>query len=142
MKRTAYAVAVALLAFCLAASARNGELGENGDDLSALGPPKPYTPSVQVATIPTLNLSRGKSSQVELDFRVAPGFHINSNRPNSDLLVPTAMKFDPPTDLAIGKVSYPAGQDMSFDFSPKEKLNVYTGDFRVTALVRAARSMA
>jgi len=52
------------------------------------------------------------------------------------------MKFDPPTDLAIGKVSYPAGQDMSFDFSPKEKLNVYTGDFHVTALVRAARSMA
>jgi hypothetical protein len=38
---------------------------------------------------------------------------------------------DPPTDIAIGRISYPDGKDMSFPFAPDEPLNVYTGDFAV-----------
>lgn len=96
---------------------------------------------VTVAPVAPVPIRAGNSAQVELAFRVAPGFHINSNKPNSDLLIPTVVKLNPPTDIAIAKVTYPAGRDLSFAFSPKEKLNVYTGDFSVTALVRAARSM-
>jgi len=139
MKRAAYALFVALLTLSLGPLARGSELG--GDQLSDLGSVKLKTPSVRVAPVATVSVSQGKSSQVQLDFRVADGFHINSHQPKSDLLVPTAIRFEPPTNLAIGKISYPAGQDLTFDFAPQEKLNVYTGDFRVTALVRAARSM-
>jgi hypothetical protein len=40
------------------------------------------------------------------------------------------------TDIVIGKITYPDGQDMSFPFDPDEKLNVYTGDFKIDVQVR------
>ena len=51
------------------------------------------------------------------------------------------LKVEATTDIVIGKTSYPAGQDMSFAFAPDEKLNVYTGDFKVDVLVRPLHSV-
>jgi hypothetical protein len=56
------------------------------------------------------------------------------------LLIPTALSVSPPTDIAVVKLTYPAGDDRSFPFAPGEKLNVYTGDFSVSAVVRPART--
>lgn len=93
-------------------------------------------PSVSIAPIETVTVTRGQGGTATLHFRVAPGFHINSNAPKSEFLIPTALKMDAPTDIALTKVSYPEGKDMSFPFAPDEKLNVYTGDFTVTMTVR------
>jgi Disulphide bond corrector protein DsbC len=79
----------------------------------------------------------GKPSTVTLRFRIAHGYHINSNRPSSDLLIPTTLKLQPPSDLMAGKVTYPAGKDLAFPFSPDEKLSVYTDEFSVQALLSA-----
>src|SRR4029079_14530544 len=68
-------------------------------------------------------------------------FHINSNMPKSEFLIPTALKMNASTDFMVGKVNYPAGEDLSFPFSPDEKLNVYTGDFNVDVLVRPLKSV-
>ena len=68
------------------------------------------------------------------------GYHINSHKPTSELLIPTVLSVNPPTNILIAKLTYPAGEDRSFPFSPGDKLNVYTGDFTVTGLVRAART--
>ncbi len=101
-------------------------------------------PAQRVTTAPVgpVTVTAGSSAQVELPFRVTPGYHINSNKPKSELLVPTVLSVNPPTDIAVGKVTYPTGEDHSFPFAPKESLNVYTGDFTLTALVRAARTSA
>ena len=93
-------------------------------------------PAVSMAPPAVTTVSRGKASTVELQFRVIPGFHINSHEPKSGFLIPTTVQLDPPTDLVISKLTYPPGQDMSFPFSPDEKLNVYTGDFSIDLLVR------
>jgi hypothetical protein len=84
---------------------------------------------------------RTKQTMVDLDFRVAPGFHINSSKPKSEFLIPTALKMDPPTDIALGKTQYPAGKDVSFPFSPDEKLNVYSGDFTIKLSVHPLNSV-
>ena len=93
-------------------------------------------PSVSLASIEPVTVTRGSAGPVSLHFRVAPGFHINSNTPRSEFLIPTALRMDAPTDIAITKLSYPEGKDMSFPFAPDEKLNVYSGDFRVTLAIR------
>lgn len=93
-------------------------------------------PSVQVVHIESAPLEKGKSAAVTMTFRVAKGFHINSNHPNSDLLIPTAVKLDPPTDLSLGNIQYPPGEQLTFAFAPDEKLSVYTGDFTVQATAR------
>ena len=98
--------------------------------------PGKKAPSVTVAPIELVTVMRGKVSSVRVNFRVAPGFHINSNTPKSEFLIPTTLRMDAPTDIAITKLSYPAGRDMSFPFAPDEPLSVYSGDFTVTMAVR------
>ncbi len=98
-------------------------------------------PSVSMAPIGLVTAQRTKQTIVNLDFRVASGFHINSNTPKSEFLIPTALKMDPPTDIALGKIQYPAGKDVSFPFSPDEKLNVYSGDFTIKMTVHPLSSV-
>jgi hypothetical protein len=97
-------------------------------------------PSVVMSPVPTAKVTRGKSSTIELSFRVGSGFHINSNTPKSEFLIPTALKLEAPTDIVVG-VKYPAGEDRSFPFSPDEKLNVYSGDFTLAVSVRPLASV-
>ncbi len=101
----------------------------------------PQGPAVKMAPAPVLTIVQGKPATVPLLFRVASGYHINSNKPKSEFLIPTVLKIEATTDIVIGKTTYPDGQDMSFTFAPDEKLNVYTGDFKVDVLVRPLRSV-
>jgi Disulphide bond corrector protein DsbC len=85
-------------------------------------------------------ITPGKPTLVDLHFKVKDGFHVNSNQPKSELLIPTTLKLDLPTDLAAGGIAYPPGKDLAFPFDPSEKLNVYSGDFTVKAKLAAAHT--
>ena len=101
----------------------------------------PQGPAVKMAPAPLVTAVQGKPATVPLSFRVATGYHINSNKPKSEFLIPTVLKVEATTDIVIGRTTYPEGQDMSFAFAPDEKLNVYTGDFKVDVLVRPLHSV-
>jgi Disulphide bond corrector protein DsbC len=98
-------------------------------------------PSVTFASVPLVTATRTAQTIVNLNFRVARGFHINSNTPKSEFLIPTNLRMDLPTDIVLGKIEYPAGQDVSFPFSPDEALNVYTGDFTIAVAVHPLQSV-
>jgi hypothetical protein len=98
-------------------------------------------PAVVIAPVPLVTAPRAAQTMVNLDFRVPHGYHINSNTPKSEFLIPTALKMDLPTDIILGKINYPAGDDLAFPFSPDEKLNVYTGDFRIVVAVHPLLSV-
>jgi len=98
-------------------------------------------PSVSMAAVSPVSAQRGAQTQVPLNFRVVHGFHINSNTPKDEFLIPTALKMDVPTDVVLGKIEYPAGQDVAFPFSPDTKLNVYSGDFTINLLVHPLTSV-
>jgi Thiol:disulfide interchange protein DsbD, N-terminal len=95
----------------------------------------PKAPSVSMSPPALMSIHAGKPGQVELRFHVVSGFHINSNTPKSEFLIPTVLKLDPPTDIMIGKVTYPKGEELSFPFAPDEKLSVYSGTFTVSVVV-------
>src|SRR5690348_4668591 len=99
-------------------------------------------PSVSFAPVGTVTAARAAQTAVNLNFRVASGFHINSNTPKSEFLIPTALKMDVPTDIVLGKIDYPEGKDLVFPFSPDEKLNVYSGDFTVNLTVHPLSSVS
>ena len=92
--------------------------------------------SVSMEPAGVTSIDRGRPSTVQLQFRVARGFHVNSNRPKQEYLKKTELKLDAPTDIVIGRIIYPAGEDRSFPFSATEKLSVYTGDFAIGVTVR------
>lgn len=98
-------------------------------------------PSVSMAPVALVAAQRGAQTKVPLNFRVVHGFHINSNAPKDEFLIPTALKMDPPTDIALGKIEYPAGEDVAFPFSPDTKLNVYSGDFTINLSVHPLTSV-
>jgi Disulphide bond corrector protein DsbC len=109
--------------------------------LSAQEPPAKKVPSITMPPVPLASVTRGKANPVELLFRIEPGFHVNSNQPSAEYLIPTSLKLDPPTDIAIGKITYPPGQEMSFAFAPDDKLSVYTGDFTLLVNIRPLSSV-
>jgi hypothetical protein len=98
-------------------------------------------PTLMMAPIPLTSAQRAQQTMVNLNFRVPSGYHINSNTPKSEFLIPTALKMDLPTDIILGKIQYPAGADMSFPFSPDEKLSVYSGDFTIAVAVHPLHSV-
>jgi hypothetical protein len=122
--RSREALVIPLILFANAASAQTGK-----------------APSVTMAAVPLVTATRTEQTIVNLNFRVPRGFHINSNTPKSEFLIPTALKMDLPTDIVLGKIDYPAGDDLSFPFSPDEKLNVYTGDFTIAVTVHPLHSV-
>ncbi|MGH9529529.1 MAG: disulfide bond formation protein DsbC [Terriglobales bacterium] len=93
-------------------------------------------PSVTLLPVPVENVTRGKPGTINLQFRVSSGFHINSNTPKQNYLIPTDLKLDPPTDIIVGKIIYPPGVDRSLPFAPDDKLSVYTGPFDLAVTVR------
>jgi Disulphide bond corrector protein DsbC len=98
-------------------------------------------PTLSMVPVTVVTAQRAKETMVNLDFHVPRGYHINSNTPHSEFLIPTALKMDLPTDIVLGKIEYPAGEDASFPFSPDEKLSVYSGDFTITLAVHPLHSV-
>src|SRR5438270_9555651 len=98
-------------------------------------------PSVKMLPFPVASVQRGKPTPIDLQFQISRGFHINSNQPGSEFLIPTTLKLDPPTDIVIGKTTYPPGENRAFPFSPGEKLSVYSGDFPIDVVVQPLRNV-
>lgn len=122
--------------FALALLLASASLATAQDDLMA-----PRGPSVSMAPAGLTSIARGKPGTVSLRFRVSQGYHVNSNTPRSEFLIPTVLKLNAPTDIVIGKVTYPAGHEMSFPFAPNEKLSVYSGNFLLEVVVRPLRTV-
>jgi hypothetical protein len=89
-----------------------------------------------------VQLRAGASVNVALDFRIGSEFHINSHHPKADYLIPTVVKLNAPEQFTVADLKYPAGEEMSFPFSPDEKLSVYSGDFSINAVLKAPANAA
>jgi len=99
-------------------------------------------PSVRVAPIQTIVVTRGSKAQLHIEMQVNKGFHINSNKPNNELLIPTVVRLSPPQGIMILNIQYPAGEQLSLPVMGEEKLSVYSGNFAVNAEVRIPKSAA
>lgn len=110
--------------------------------LGAAQEPGTKVPSVTMAPVGKVQLKPGGSASVPLDFRVGSEFHINSNKPHSELLIPTVLRLNGKSAVAVAKLKYPVGLDVEFPFAPGEKLSVYSGDFTITATLKATAGAA
>ena len=70
---------------------------------------------------------KGESDEVfnvELQLKIAAGWHINANPAGQDYLIPTTVAVDVNDPVEIFDVAYPKGRSMRFEFS-EEPLNIY-----------------
>jgi hypothetical protein len=85
----------------------------------------------QVATVaspPTLIIKRGATAAEPLTIALKPGFHVNSDKPADEFLIPLKLTWAA-SPLQSRKVTYPASEDVKVG---PETLRVFTGKFSIT----------
>jgi len=128
MRRAAITLALALVSAALTAQAPDAKT-------SAVARPQSVTYLFpEQVTIPA-----DKPATVDLHFKVANGLHVNSHKPHSEELIPTALKFPDADGVKLVSATYPEGADYTFASNPGEKLSVYSGEFVVHAQLTAAK---
>ncbi|MES2219940.1 MAG: disulfide bond formation protein DsbC [Acidobacteriota bacterium] len=96
---------------------------------------------VQMVSSPDVAVKAASPSvaakNVELRFTIQQGLHINSHTPHSEFLIPTTLTLDKTPGAEVAHFDYPQGVDYHFQFSPKDALSVYTGEFGIVVHLHA-----
>src|ERR1700681_2315062 len=100
------------------------------------------SPSVTVLPIGTVVVARGGRAPLNIELQVNKGFHVNSNKPNDELLLPTVVHLNPPEGIMIMNIQYPEAEQLALPFMGNDKLSVYSGHVTVSAEVRIPKSAA
>jgi Disulphide bond corrector protein DsbC len=85
--------------------------------------------AVQFLYPQNVNIAARHAERIDLHFRVADGLHINSHVPMDKFLIPARLAVVEAQGLNVIAVDFPPGTEYALQFSPKEKLSVYTGEF-------------
>ena len=80
---------------------------------------------------------RGAALQAKIPVTVNPGYHVNSNKPNEEYLIPIKLTWTATGALEAGAVTYPAPALEKYEFS-EQPLSVYTGSFELVANFKVA----
>jgi hypothetical protein len=88
-----------------------------------------------VAPVDKLTIQRGATGEVKITAQLQPGFHVNSNTPSEEYLIPLKLTWakDP---LQAEQVIYPKPQSEKYDFSPTP-LSVFSGTFDIVTRFKA-----
>lgn len=123
-----------IAALAIATAAARGQV------LSSYAPKRPLVKDDAVTYLfpEQVTVPAGKAAEVALHFRVAPGLHINSNKPMDDFLIPTAFSIPSGLGVELKSAIYPAGTVTTLPADPSTKLSVYTGEFVIRAHIVAA----
>jgi len=92
---------------------------------------------LSLGTLPKVAGKRGAAVQAKIPLAVDPGFHVNSNTPNEQYLIPLKITWKQTGALEGGAIEYPKAVQEKYDFSEKP-LSVFTGKFEVIANFKVA----
>jgi hypothetical protein len=90
-----------------------------------------------VGTTPKVVGSRNASVQAKIPVSVQTGFHVNSNKPSEEYLIPLKLTWTSTGALEAGDVVYPKPSLEKYEFAEKP-LSVLTGSFDLTANFKVA----
>jgi thiol:disulfide interchange protein DsbD len=92
---------------------------------------------LKLGELPKVVGKRGAAVQAKIPMAVDPGFHVNSNAPNEQYLIPLKLTWKSTGALEAGQIVYPKATQEKYEFSEKP-LSVFTGKFDVTANFKVA----
>ncbi|MGH9414131.1 MAG: protein-disulfide reductase DsbD domain-containing protein [Terriglobales bacterium] len=94
-------------------------------------------PGVAHLTAPEAVTARAHS-RVTANFQIAiqPGFHIQSNHPKLNYLIPSRIALAPAAGVSMVKVAWPHPKPHTFGFAPNQPLAVFEGTFTVPVVLK------
>lgn len=78
-------------------------------------------------------LRPGDTTEVVVSVEVDPGWHINSDEPGFEFLIPTRLEFDVPAGIVVREVAYPPPVSRRLKFAGDRDLKVFEGVFTIRA---------
>ena len=90
-----------------------------------------------VGEVPKVAGKRNAAVQVKIPVVVKDGYHVNSNKPNEESLIPLKLTWTGTGALEGGTVTYPKPSLEKYEFTEKP-LSVYTGAFDLVANFKVA----
>ena len=89
------------------------------------------TPILTVTLPARATVKRGETITAKLGVKITPGFHVNSNAPLDEYLIPLRLTWQAPP-LELKSMDFPAAKQEKSDFSPKP-IAVFDGAFDITS---------
>jgi thiol:disulfide interchange protein DsbD len=86
-------------------------------------------------------IAPGQPLTLAIKLSIDPGWHVNSNRPNEDFLIPTEVTFAEEMQFEIDKIRYPDGKSVRLDFSPDMPLSVYDDIVWFSVILKARENV-
>ncbi len=134
MKRKAEPLAILILALILGLPQASSPLVQATASQSA-------NPIVAVKASPPLkSVVPGDTFELILELTIASGSHINSDKPEDDLLVPTSVELKKDPALELKEAIFPEAKKKKFKFSDKP-LSVYEGQVKVKLKIELAEGV-
>ena len=80
---------------------------------------------------------RNAAVQAKIPVSVRPGYHVNSNTPSEEYLIPLKLTWTSTGAIEGGSVTYPKPSLEKYEFAEKP-LSVFTGDFELVVSFKVA----
>jgi len=87
--------------------------------------------------LPDKPVRPGESFVLTLELNITPGYHINAQKPEDELLIPTSVEFKELPVVEVKEIIFPQAVKKKFKFSEK-MLSVYEGQIKVRARLKLA----
>jgi hypothetical protein len=81
---------------------------------------------------------RGATVQSKIPVTVKDGYHVNSNKPSEEYLIPLSLTWTATGALEGGTVTYPRPAMQVFEFSEGKPISVYVGNIELLANFKVA----
>jgi uncharacterized protein YyaL (SSP411 family) len=81
----------------------------------------------------------GETVSVAVKLSIEKGWHINSNKPFQDYLIPTSLQLQDSPSVSLGEITYPIGRQATFSFDP-EPISIYEGTAWIVAPLKIAKN--
>ncbi|HEY3268489.1 MAG TPA: cytochrome c biogenesis protein CcdA [Armatimonadota bacterium] len=91
------------------------------------------------AALSSAGVKPGQTVSAAVVLTIDKGWHINSNKPAQDFLVPAVISLKPPKDVTVGALAFPAAKKLKLSFSP-DPLLVFEGKTTVRFPLTVAAS--
>jgi thiol:disulfide interchange protein DsbD len=82
----------------------------------------------------------GDKFNLTIKVSIGEGWHINSNKPHDDFLIPSILSIEQSDNFSLNKIIYPKAEDIKLEFSDNP-LSVWTGDQVIKGVVEVSKNI-
>ena len=109
--------------------------------LPALWPQSPTNERLTVGQPQKVAGKRNETVHTKIPISILAGYHVNSNTPSEDYLIPLSLTWSALGPLEGGQVAYPKPTLEKYEFAEKP-LSVFTGNFELAVSFKVAATAA